>query len=186
MKKFLKILLIVVLVIISLAMLSNYLDSQVIGSLFLILIFISLMYLSNLISRGKVEKELIKSANYKKDKVSKMPMSELSNRLKLYKLDKNTDYTSLSSEKVKPTLIKIQKSAGSFLQQFMDGFNQGSEKPKRTYGAKDVLNFIGSSPEGIVCINCGRKMTKAFGFWNTSSQCSNAGRKCVPYESPKV
>ena len=186
MKKFLKILLAVFLVLISLTILSNYVDGEIVGTLFLILTLIFFMYLYDLMSRGKVEKELIKSANYKKDKVSKMPHSELSNRLKLYKLDKNTDYTSLSSEKVKPTLIQLQKSAGSSLQQFMDGFNEGSGKPKRAYGAKDVLNFIGSSPEGIVCINCGRKMTKAFGFWNTSSQCSNAGRKCVPYESPKV
>jgi hypothetical protein len=186
MKKFLKILLTVFLVIISLTILSNYVDGQTVGTLFLILTFIFFMYVYNLMSRGKIEKELIKSANYKKDKVSKMSMSELSNRLKLFKLDKETDYTSLSSEKVKPTLIKIQKSAGNSLQQFMDGFNQGSGKPKRTYGAKDVLNFIGSSPEGIVCINCGLKMTKAFGLWNSSLQCRNAGRRCVPYERPKV
>jgi hypothetical protein len=68
----------------------------------------------------------------------------------------------------------------------MDGFNEGSGKPKRTYGANDVLNFIGSSPEGIVCINCGKKMTKAFGLWNSSLQCRNANRRCVPYKRPEV
>jgi hypothetical protein len=159
------------------------LGSKGIVSIFAILIVI---FFLSAMGRKRIVGELIKSANYKKDKVSKMPMSELSNRLKLYKLDKNTDYTSLSSEKVKPTLIQLQKSTGSSLQQFMDGFNEGSGKPKRAYGAKDVLNFIGSSPEGIVCINCGKKMTKAFGLWNSSLQCRNANRRCVPYKRPEV
>ncbi len=194
MKKSLKILLIVVLVITSLSLLSNYLESEAFGNLLVVLFFISLILFLSAMDRRKIEGQLIKSANYKKEKVSKMPHSELSNRLKLYKLDKETDYTSLSSEKVKTTLIQVKKSAGSSLQQFVDGFMQGSGKPKGSYGVRDVLNEmddsyskgLGTPGKRIVCINCGKRMNKTLGFWSTSIQCNNAGRKCVPYDTPKV
>jgi len=117
--------------------------------------------------RRRALSHLASTGYYADEALKQMSTVELTARERRHKKDSSQDWSNYTFGE----LIKLEAA-------------EKEEKAERA-AAAEARAEAAEVPRGkIVCINCGLRMSK-FITWNSSAVCINAGRRCVPYETPR-
>jgi hypothetical protein len=117
--------------------------------------------------RRRALSHLASTGYYAEETLNQMSTVELTTREQRHKKDSSQDWSNYTFGE----LVKLEAA-------------EKAEKAARA-AAVEARSEAAETPRGkIVCINCGLRMSK-FITWNSSQACISAGRRCVPYETPR-